>query len=128
MKYDFIQSYCLAKGGAAEEYKEAWDAILYTVGGKIFALVGNDGEGAAVIAVKLNPDYGAELQAKYKDITPAYHFNKTHWSAMLLGGDTPEIVLKTMLDQSYELVFNSLTRKIQEEIRNRERAEIIVES
>jgi predicted DNA-binding protein (MmcQ/YjbR family) len=56
------------------------------------------------------------LREKYKDIVPGYHLNKTHWSSMFLNGDVPEMVLKQMLDASYELIFNSLSKKIQNEI------------
>lgn len=116
MNYDFIQSYCLAKKGVEEDYKAEWDAIRYTIRGKMFAMIGNDGEGKPIISVKLEPDYGEELHNRYKDITPGYYMNKTHWSSMLLGGNVPEDVLKNMLDQSYLLVFNSLSKKLQKEI------------
>jgi predicted DNA-binding protein (MmcQ/YjbR family) len=84
----------------------------------MFALVGNDGEGRAIISVKHTPEQGEELRAKYKDIVPGYYLNKTHWSSLFLNGEVPEAVLKQMLDVSYELVFHSLSRKIQNEILN----------
>ncbi|MDR0385356.1 MAG: MmcQ/YjbR family DNA-binding protein [Prevotellaceae bacterium] len=118
MNYDFIQAHCLAKKGAEEDYKKEWDAIRYAVRGKMFALVCNDSEGRAIISVKHTPEQGEELRAKYRDIIPGYYLNKTHWSSMFLNGDVPETVLKKMLDVSYELVFNSLSRKIQNEILN----------
>jgi len=118
MKYDFIQEYCLSKKGAEEDYKQEWNAIRYSVRGKMFALVGNDGKGQPIISVKHNPEYGEELREKYEDIVPGYYLNKTHWSSMFLGGNVPEEVLKQMLDGSYELIFNSLSKKIQNEILN----------
>jgi predicted DNA-binding protein (MmcQ/YjbR family) len=51
MNYDYIQAHCLAKRGAEEDYKQEWNAIRYLVGGKMFALVGNDGEGNPIISV-----------------------------------------------------------------------------
>jgi predicted DNA-binding protein (MmcQ/YjbR family) len=116
MKYDFIQAYCLAKKGVEEDYKEEWDAIRYSIRGKMFALVGNDKEGRAIISVKLEPEYGMELRDRFKDIVPGYYLNKTHWSSLYLDGDAPEETLKKMLDQSYELILNSLSKKIQKEI------------
>ena len=118
MKYDFIQAYCLSKKGVKEDYKEEWDAIRYSVCGKMFALIGNDGKGQPIISVKHIPEYGEELREKYEEISPAYYMNKTHWSSMLLEGNVPEKVLKQMLDGSYELIFNSLSKKIQNEILN----------
>jgi predicted DNA-binding protein (MmcQ/YjbR family) len=121
MDYDFIQAHCLAKKGAEEEYKETWDAICYSVRGKIFALVGNDGEGRACISVKHTPEQGEELRARYRDIVPGYHLNKIHWSSLFLNGDVPGTVLKRMLDVSHELVFLSLSKKIRNEIEELER-------
>ncbi|MDR0766816.1 MAG: MmcQ/YjbR family DNA-binding protein [Odoribacteraceae bacterium] len=116
MKYDFIQEYCLSKEGTEEDYKAEWDAIRYSVRGKMYALVGNNGEGMGVITVKLPPGYGLELREQYAEITPGYHFNKTHWNSMLLGGDVPDAVLKKMLDHSYNLILRSLSKKAQKEI------------
>ncbi|MDR2026639.1 MAG: MmcQ/YjbR family DNA-binding protein, partial [Prevotellaceae bacterium] len=113
-----IQAHCLSKKGAEEDYKQEWDAIRYSVRGKMFALVGNDGEGNAIISVKHMPEQGEELREKYSDIVPGYYLNKTHWSSVRLNGDVPETVLKQMLDVSYGLVFNSLSRKTQNEISN----------
>jgi predicted DNA-binding protein (MmcQ/YjbR family) len=116
MKYDFIQAHCLSKKGAEEDYKQEWDAIRYSVRGKMFALVGNDKEGRAIISVKHMPEHGEELREKYADIIPGYYMNKMHWSSVFLSGNLPEAVLKRMLDESYELVFRSLSKKVQNEI------------
>jgi predicted DNA-binding protein (MmcQ/YjbR family) len=118
MEYDFIQAHCLAKRGAEEDYKQEWDAIRYAVRGKMFALVGNNGEGIPIISVKHDPEHGMELREKYPDIVPGYYLNKMHWSSVFLNGNLPEEVLKQMLDKSYDLVFRSLSRKIQNEILN----------
>jgi predicted DNA-binding protein (MmcQ/YjbR family) len=118
MNYDFIQTHCLSKKGAEEDYKREWDAIRYSVHGKMFALVGNDSKGNPIISVKHTPEQGEELRENYSDIVPGYYLNKTHWSSVFLNGNVPETVLKQMLDASYDLVFNSLSRKIQNEILN----------
>jgi predicted DNA-binding protein (MmcQ/YjbR family) len=118
MNYDFIQAYCLAKKGAEEDYKVEWDVIRYSVRGKMFVMLGNDGGGKPIISVKLDPEYGVALRERYKDIIAGYYLNKTHWNSMYLEGDVPTDVLKTMLDQSYELVLHSLSKKIQNEIFN----------
>jgi predicted DNA-binding protein (MmcQ/YjbR family) len=118
MMYDFIKPHCLSKNAAEEDYKQEWDAIRYTVRGKMFALAGNDGKGRPVISVKHTQEHGEELREKYADIVPGYYLNKTLWSSVFLNGNLPETVLKQMLDKSYELVFNSLPKKVQKEIIN----------
>jgi predicted DNA-binding protein (MmcQ/YjbR family) len=84
----------------------------------MFALVGNDAEGKAIISAKHIPEQGEELRKKYRDIVPGYYLNKTHWSSVDLNGNVPETVLKKMLDESYQLIFNSLSKKIQNGILN----------
>jgi predicted DNA-binding protein (MmcQ/YjbR family) len=118
MEYDFIQEYCLSKKGAEEDYKQEWDAIRYSVRGKMFALVGNDAEGKAIISLKHTLEQGEKLREKYRDIVPGYYLNKIHWSSVDLNGIVPGAVLKQMLDESYQLVFNSLSKKIQNGILN----------
>jgi len=118
MEYDFIQEYCLSKKGAVEDYKEEWDAIRYMIRGKLFAMVGSDADGKAIISMKLEPEYGIELREKYKDIVPGYYMNKIHWNSLHLNGNVPAETLKKMLDMSYELIFSSLSKKVQNEILN----------
>ena len=118
MMYDFIQEYCLAKKAAEEDYKQEWDAIRYTVRGKMFAVIHKDRDGLQVISVKNIPEHGIALHDKYSEVIPGYHFNKTHWSSIYLNGNLPETILKQMLDESYELIFNSLRTKDKKEIAN----------
>jgi predicted DNA-binding protein (MmcQ/YjbR family) len=39
--------------------------------------------------------------------------NKTHWNSVVIDGLRKDLILK-MIDQSYELVFKSLTKKVKE--------------
>jgi len=43
--------------------------------------------------------------------------NKIHWNSVLTDGLKRDLILK-LIDQSYELVFNSLTKKAKEKIEN----------
>lgn len=116
MKYEWIEEYCLAKIGVKKDYKVEWQATRYMINDKMFALQGGDKEGKAIITVKLDPLYGQFLRTNYKDIVPGYYMNKEHWNSLYLEGDVPDEVLKDMLDKSYQLVFNALSKKIQKEI------------
>jgi predicted DNA-binding protein (MmcQ/YjbR family) len=51
-----------------------------------------------------------DLREKYLAIKPGYHMNKLHWNTVTLDGSIPDDVLKKMVDHSYELVFQKLTR------------------
>ncbi|KAA6337174.1 hypothetical protein EZS27_014715 [termite gut metagenome] len=59
-----------------------------------------------------------ESQDRFKKIVPKYYLNKTHWNSLYLNGKAPEETLKRMLDQSYELILNSWSKKIQKETVN----------
>ncbi len=116
MKYSWIDDHCLSKKGAEKEYKAEWEALLYKVGGKMFAMQGQDKEKRSIISVKLDPPFGEFLRSQYDDIRPGYYLNKMHWNSVDLNGDIDDDLLKSMLDQSYELVLHSLTKKCQEKI------------
>jgi predicted DNA-binding protein (MmcQ/YjbR family) len=116
MKYDWIEDYCLSKKGVIREYKVEWDAVRYMIKDKMFVLQGDDNKGNLIITVKLNPEFGELLRLKYEDIIPGYHMNKVHWNSLFLAGDVPDDVVKEMLDESYNLVFLSLSKKQQKEI------------
>ncbi len=116
MKYEWIDSYCLAKKGTTKEYKEKWCATLYKIGDKMFAMAGGDRDGKPIITVKLEPEYGSFLRQSFPDIVPGYYMNKEHWDSLYLEGSVPDDVLKEMLDRSYQLVLGSFSRKKQQEI------------
>lgn len=42
--------------------------------------------------------------------------NKEHWNSLYLEGDVPDDVLKQMIDMSYELVLEKLSKKTLKEI------------
>lgn len=42
--------------------------------------------------------------------------NKQHWNSVYLDGEVPDDILKQMIDMSYELVLNSLSKKMQKDI------------
>ena len=116
MKYQWLDQYCLAKAGAEKDFKPEWAATRYMIKGKMFALQGGDKEGKAIITLKLEPLYGQLLRQQYKDIVAGYYMNKEHWNSLYLDGDVPDQVLRDMIDQSHQLIFNSLPKKAQKEI------------
>lgn len=116
MKYEWIDEYCLSKKGAKKEFKIEWDATRYLIREKMFALQGGDKEKKAIITLKCEPIFGQYLRDQYKHIIAGYYMNKEHWNSVYLEGDVPDDVLKQMIDMSYELVINSLSKKIQKEI------------
>ncbi|GKU25053.1 MmcQ/YjbR family DNA-binding protein [Clostridium folliculivorans] len=116
MNYEWLDEYCLSKQGAKKDFKEEWNATRYFIGEKIFLMVGGDKYNKAIITIKCEPFFGQMLRDEYEHIIPGYHMNKLHWNSVYFDGDVPDNVVKQMIDMSYRIVLNSLSKKLQKEI------------
>jgi len=114
--YPWLDEFCLQQVGATKDYKDEWGVFRYMIGGKMFLMEGKDKYHKPIITVKLDPDFGSFLRVQYKDIVPGYYSNKVHWNSLYLQGDVPDDVVKSMIKQSYQLVFTSLSKKVQKEL------------
>ncbi|MDP9959816.1 MmcQ/YjbR family DNA-binding protein [Chryseobacterium lathyri] len=111
-----ILDYCLAKKGVTETFPFDNETLVMKVGTKMFLLMGLERQPLG-INVKTDPEWSAELREQHPQITGAFHMNKTHWNSVQLDGLKRDLIYK-LIDHSYELVFNSLTKKAKEEIIN----------
>lgn len=111
-----ILDYCLAKKGVTESFPFDNETLVLKVATKMFLLMALEKQPLG-INVKTDPEWSAELREQYPQITGAYHMNKTHWNSVMIDGLKQDLILK-MIDQSYDLVFSSLTKKAKEEILN----------
>lgn len=109
--YPWIDAYCLSKKGAVKDFKVEWGATRYLIGAKMFAMQGGDKDGKPIITLKCEPAFGQILREQHQHIIPGYYMNKEHWNSVYLEGNTPDDILKQMIDMSYELVLNSLSKK-----------------
>lgn len=109
-----IREYCLAKKGVTEGFPFNETALVFKVGVKMFLLMALDAQ-PIVFSAKNKEDYNQVLREKYHQISGAYHMNKTHWNSVVCEGLKPEFI-KKLIDDSYQLVFDSLTKKVKEEI------------
>jgi predicted DNA-binding protein (MmcQ/YjbR family) len=109
-----LRDYCLIKPGAAEGFPFGEDTLVFKVGAKIFLLAGLDSGDR--FNVKCDPELAMELRERYMEVQPGYHMNKTMWNTVFMNGSLTRRQLYEMIDHSYNLVFNSLPKKIQAEI------------
>ncbi len=114
MTAEEIRDYCLAKAGATESFPFDSETLVFKVGGKMFLLVPLEKQ-PSQFAAKADPEWTAELREQFPQITGAYHMNKIHWNMVICEGLKVEL-LHRLIDHSYELVFRSLTKKLQKEI------------
>jgi predicted DNA-binding protein (MmcQ/YjbR family) len=102
------------KPGVTEGFPFDEDTLVFKVGGKMFLLTSlTNGDS---FNVKCDPELAVELREKYTEVQPGYHMSKTHWNTVFMNGALTEAQLRKMVDHSYELVFKSLSKKIQAEI------------
>lgn len=116
-----IQQYfefCLSKKGATEHFPFDEDTLVFKVGGKMFALssMSEWEKGTPSVNLKCNPERAEELRATYNDIKPGFHMSKAHWNTVAFNGDVSDKFMRELIGHSYDLVFKSLTKKIQNEI------------
>lgn len=117
MKYLWIDPYLMEKRGVTKDFKQEWQWTRYHIGSKMFAAVCKNENGEdALITLKLEPSEGDFLRQQYQDIIPGYYMNKTHWNSVKTDGEVPDGLLKDMLDRSYQLVLNGLSKKQQKDI------------
>jgi len=114
--YKWIDEYCLSQVGTTKDYQPDWQADRYLVGGKMWAMTATHKDGRPIITLKLEPTAGALLREQYENIIPGYYMNKDHWNSLYLDSDVPDDVARTMISESYKLIFESLTKKAQAEI------------
>ena len=118
MNLETFYEYCLSKKGVTQHFPFDKDTLVFKIGGKMFALSSlNQWEkGIPSVNLKCNPDYALELRAQYGDVQPAFHMSKVHWNTIVINGEVPDKFVKGLIDDSYILVFKSLTKNTQNEI------------
>ncbi len=114
MNIEEFRDYCLSKKGVTEETPFGPDTLVYKVMGKMFALTGIDS--FDFINLKCDPDYAQELREQYMAVQPGYHMNKKLWNSVYVNQDLEDKMVYQLIDDSYELIVASLTKKLQKEL------------
>jgi predicted DNA-binding protein (MmcQ/YjbR family) len=118
MNLENFYEYCLAKKGVTEHFPFDEETLVFKVGGKMFALSSlKDWEaGKPSTNLKCDPEKAQNLRDEYDDINPGFHMSKIHWNTVTINNQISDTFVKELINHSYDLVFKSLTKKIQEEI------------
>lgn len=114
MNIEDFRSYCLQKKGVTESFPFDDKTLVFKVGNKIFALVGiNNFE---FVNLKCDPERSAELRETHSGIKPAWHMSKKHWNSVYIDSDVSVELFLELVNHSFELVFNSLPKRIKNEL------------
>lgn len=116
MNIEEFRDYCLSKKGVEETFPFGEETLVFKVMGKMFALTGLDTH-PATANLKCDPERAIQLREEYDGlIRPGYHMSKVHWNTVELERMIPQNLLLELIDHSYNLVVNSLTKKLQTEL------------
>ena len=115
MNIEAFREYCISKKGATEELPFGPETLVFKVMGKIFAITSI--ENFTSINLKCDPETAVALREEYTAIQPGFHMNKKHWNTILMNGTISDKTIFNWTDHSYELVVQSLTKKLKEELK-----------
>jgi predicted DNA-binding protein (MmcQ/YjbR family) len=120
-----LRALCLGFPGAFEDFPFGPETSVFKVraavsGGarheaKMFALSSMD-DAALSVSLKCEPALAEQLRAVHPEITGAWHLNKTHWNGVRLDGSLPDSMVRDLIEDSYDLVVATLSRRQQEQL------------
>ncbi len=129
-KYIWLDEYMMKKAGATKDYKLEWEWHRYKVGEKMFAAIMQPGDshnelyaGKNLINLKCDPLLAEIWRNEHPQVMPGFYSDKRTWNSIDLDGGLQRDLLFKMIDDSYELVFGKLTKKLQKEILDAEAGE-----
>ncbi len=116
MNIEDYRAYCISKKGVTESFPFDETTLVFKVMNKMFALTGI--EEFAYVNLKCEPEKAIELREEYQGVTPGYHMSKVHWNSVSTKGDISDKLIYKWIDDSYNLIVSSLTKKLQKELEN----------
>ncbi len=115
MELPDVIAHCLSLPGAEETTPFGPEALVYKVCGKMFAVTVPE-DFPPRINLKCDPERAIELRDKYESIQPGWHMNKKHWNTVTLNRTLPPKLIRELVEHSYQLVVNSLSKKVRESL------------
>ena len=114
MNIEELRTYCLSKPGVTESFPFDEVTLVFKVLDKMFCLTSLDKD--LSMNVKCKPEKAIELREEFEDVLPGYHMNKKHWNTVNITGRIDDDQLKKWIDDSYDLIVQSMTKKKQLEL------------
>lgn len=116
-----LQDYLLNKPQAVLSFPFGGDVKVYKVNNKMFAtlslgeVVKTEAASAEKaywwLNLKCDPEEAVMLRDIFPAIIPGYHMNKRLWNTVILDGSIPQGEVERMVDNSFMLVVNNMTKQ-----------------
>ncbi|MBI5214989.1 MAG: MmcQ/YjbR family DNA-binding protein [Ignavibacteriae bacterium] len=114
MNLESVKTYCLSFPHATE--KIMWDDdYVFKIGGKMFAIAATRPDAKYVLSFKCTPEKFAELTER-NGIAPAPYAARYFWVSLERFDVLHQKEVKALLKESYEMVFEKLTKKLKKEL------------
>ncbi len=114
MDIEALRNYCLRKKGVTESFPFDESTLVFKVMNKMFLLTNI--EAFQRVNLKCDPDKAIELRERFHAVAPGYHMSKIHWNTVTIGEDASDALIYSWIDDSYNLIVKSLTKKVQAEL------------
>lgn len=116
MNLETLREYCLAKKGTTEHFPFDETTLVLKAGDKMYLLVDIHSDPLR-FNLKCDPERAVNLRERYPNaVAPGYHMNKLHWNTVTCNGLLTMQQLFELIDHSYDLIVNSLTKKKRAEL------------
>lgn len=116
MDFDSLCAYLDSKPAARRDMPFGPDALVFKVLNKMFALIAWQAD-PMTIALKADPIDVIILRQQYDAVKPGKYLHKKHWNTVTLDGSIPDGEVWRMIDESYMLVVQGMTRADQAKLK-----------
>ncbi len=116
MHIESFHNHCISKKGAVEStpFPKLPNILVYKVCGKMFAV--GDLDNFDSFTVKADTDKIDDLKASYPGISSPPYFSPKYWISVPVNQGLNHSFLVSLIDRSYDLIVEKLTRKQKEEL------------
>ncbi|QIE59455.1 MmcQ/YjbR family DNA-binding protein [Rasiella rasia] len=116
MNIEDFRNYCIAKKGVTESFPFDEHTLVFKVMNKMFAVCGLE-RTPTQVNLKCDPERAITLREAYDGlIIPGWHMNKHHWNTVFIEDALPPKLVIELIDHSYDLIVQSLTKKVQAQL------------
>lgn len=113
MNIEQVREFALSLMGVTEDMPFGDDVVVFRVEGKIFLCLRLTGDERR-FAIKLSPERNEALRAAYEEVTPAWHWNKKHWSDVRYEHGIAAESVKAWISESYRLIIAKLPQRVRQ--------------